>query len=259
MRNLKKFNSQELYNAYILTDDAVSPAIMLNDNNKSLHYYKKQDIPLKYKPLQYIRSTQTGGQYIDTGIGLYDTNPINFKIDMNFMMYGHGKTGQQQSTMLCASQESSPYPGLNIRTSANTNYYIECVYKEAQHYEDEVTNSGKYCCAIYDVNGTRVYTHGTSWKDARNYLLHFEREFNFSASQSHNITTSLFCSKNGSGDPWRFLNARLDYCKLYKNGVIVRDFVPCLNPEGIAGLYDKVTKQFYKSQGTEEFVAGPSI
>ena len=60
MRNLKKFNSQESYNAYILTDDAVSPAIMLNDNNKSLHYYKKQDIPLKYKPLQYISSTKTG-------------------------------------------------------------------------------------------------------------------------------------------------------------------------------------------------------
>ena len=40
------------------------------------------------------------------------------------------------------------------------------------------------------------------------------------------------------------------YLKVYDNDTLVRDFVPALNSNNQAGLYDKVTKQFYLPIGT---------
>ena len=40
------------------------------------------------------------------------------------------------------------------------------------------------------------------------------------------------------------------YLKVYDNDTLVRDFVPALNSDNKAGLYDKVTKQFYLPSGT---------
>ena len=39
----------------------------------------------------------------------------------------------------------------------------------------------------------------------------------------------------------------------------VRDFIPCINPSGVVGLYDLVGKQFYGNAGTGTFTAGPII
>ena len=40
------------------------------------------------------------------------------------------------------------------------------------------------------------------------------------------------------------------YLKVYDNDTLVRDFVPALNSDNKAGLYDKVTKEFYLPIGT---------
>lgn len=72
-------------------------------------YYNKEDDTLLYNngfiPLEYIRSTADGGQYILLK-KLYNTSPINFRLDTNFMIYGHGKTGAVQSTYFTAVDES---------------------------------------------------------------------------------------------------------------------------------------------------------
>ena len=48
-------------------------------------------------------------------------------------------------------------------------------------------------------------------------------------------------------------------CQIYDNGTLIRDFAPCVNPQGEVGLYDKVNKRFYRNEGTGLFRAGPSI
>lgn len=40
-------------------------------------------------------------------------------------------------------------------------------------------------------------------------------------------------------------------------GTAVRDFVPCKNSDGAAGLYDTVNGKFYGNAGTGSFTAGP--
>lgn len=45
-------------------------------------------------------------------------------------------------------------------------------------------------------------------------------------------------------------------CKIYKNGVLVRDYVPCKTPSNEIGLYDLATKEFYGNAGTGAFIGG---
>lgn len=52
---------------------------------------------------------------------------------------------------------------------------------------------------------------------------------------------------------------KLYSCKIYDNGTLVRDYVPCINQSGVAGLYDQVNGQFYSNAGTGSFIAGPEV
>lgn len=52
---------------------------------------------------------------------------------------------------------------------------------------------------------------------------------------------------------------RLYSCKIYDNGTLVRDYVPCLNPSGVAGLYDLVNGKFYGNAGTGTFAVGRRV
>ena len=258
MKHLKLFDNQNKLETYDKSK-WISPHIYLDKQDKTLSYEQK------YIRVEYIRSTQTGGQYIDLGTCLFDTSPINLEIDMNWMLYGHGKTGTQQSTMLCASKEASPWPGMNIRAISDNSGNVQCAIKEDQHKDWCYKTSKAYETYMYSADWDPVAGTGQIIRsayvnlDARNILQHFDLEFNFSDSQLHNVTTILFCSKDSSGTPWRFINARLDYLKLYKSGVLIHNLVPVVNTNNIAGLYDIVNRKFLRSQGDEDFVAGPKL
>lgn len=43
-------------------------------------------------------------------------------------------------------------------------------------------------------------------------------------------------------------------CKIYDNGTIVRDMIPCYNPDDEAGMYDRVNNVFYGNIGDDEFI-----
>lgn len=47
--------------------------------------------------------------------------------------------------------------------------------------------------------------------------------------------------------------------KMWDNGVIVRDFVPCKNNNGVYGMYDLANDAFYQNAGTGTFAAGEEI
>ncbi len=55
------------------------------------------------------------------------------------------------------------------------------------------------------------------------------------------------------------ISGRLYSCKIYSDEQLVRDFIPCINPDGIIGLYDLEHSIFYENAGTGNFVSGPEI
>ena len=46
---------------------------------------------------------------------------------------------------------------------------------------------------------------------------------------------------------------KLYYCKIYEDDVIVRDFVPALDSNNVACLYDRVSQTFFYNAGTGTF------
>lgn len=62
---------------------------------------------------------------------------------------------------------------------------------------------------------------------------------------------------NSGGTPSSYGMIGMIYsCQIYDNDVLVRDFIPCVNPSGVAGLYDSVNDVFYENAGTGTFTAG---
>lgn len=55
------------------------------------------------------------------------------------------------------------------------------------------------------------------------------------------------------------ISGRLYSCKIYSDGQLVRDFIPCINPDGEIGIYDAANGQFYENSGTGVFIGGPEI
>lgn len=76
---------------------------------------------------------------------------------------------------------------------------------------------------------------------------------------SCNYPMALFGVNSGGVIDNRRVSMRLYSCKIYDNGALVRDFLPCSNPSGAVGLYDLANGAFYANAGTGVFTAGPEI
>ncbi len=74
------------------------------------------------------------------------------------------------------------------------------------------------------------------------------------------VPLSLFAmNNNGTGGYSPHSGMKLYSCQIYDNGVLVRDFIPCKNASGVAGLYDVVGGKFYGNAGSGSFTAGADV
>lgn len=71
-----------------------------------------------------------------------------------------------------------------------------------------------------------------------------------SKANSVNTGRSLYVfARNNNGAPDAYSASRLYFLKIWQDGALVRDFRPCLK-NGVAGLYDEVSKRIFYSLGT---------
>lgn len=99
-----------------------------------------------------------------------------------------------------------------------------------------------------------------------NTLYVFDQNKNVCTIESTTITnteatfTSLYSMSlfgvNEGGTQSYLSSMLLRSCKIYDNGTLIRDYVPCRNPSGTIGLYDLVTQQFFDNVGTGTFIGG---
>lgn len=64
----------------------------------------------------------------------------------------------------------------------------------------------------------------------------------------------LFGCNTAGSHTLKAIGVRIYSCQMYENDVLVRDFWPCIAPDGTACLYDKVSRQYFENAGTGEFV-----
>lgn len=188
-------------------------------------------LPEGYTELAYIQST--GEQYVDSGIIPNQDTRVYAECVLPI------STGSTQALFGCRVSSSSRQfqfvtQGGYYRTDYNTtiNNFTENSYGEAKFYVDKNKN-------LTDVNG------------------------DYSVSQTYGAFTcpgNLYIfATNNNGAVYAKSFVTLYTLKIYDNGVLARDFVPCISPTGSVGLYDLIGGQFYGNSGTGKFLAGPAI
>ena len=182
---------------------------------------KPSGLPSGYTKLAYIEST--GAQYIDTG----------FKPNNN-------------TRVVLSAYNTSTSSGWTYGTwaSATSNQFgFNCVASYGFRY-----GSGKAELADFPIGDIEIDQNKNAY--SLNGKTGTISEQTFSCS----YTMYLFAiNATGTVSSGRFIG-RIKKCQIYDNGTLVRDCVPCVDPSGNIGLYDRAGKKFYGNEGTGVFI-----
>lgn len=197
----------------------------------------KVELPSGYTQIEYLASS--GTQYIKTGWKFGYNNYTSARVVADAIIYPVSNTwsvtGIGGSTCFyygCTSGSNAIYYG-NGKLDVSSGAYFR----------------GKR--ATWDLN----------LKDARFIVkdtdgIIVDKAITVDIPGDESVQFMLFGYYHASMSTTICHSERLYGLKLYENNELVRDFVPCLNPNNEAGLYDLVTKSFYANAGSGEFLIG---
>lgn len=208
-----------------ITNEAGGKSVYINSEVPKL--------PEGFTRLQYIQSS--GTQYVDTGF----TPDSNTKVVMDAQSVGINTADTVQAFFGARSGSSFRFYAGWHRTS--NLYYIFYNNTSATAASTQLTDR---LVVQMDKN---VLTVGPTINVSVAYA-------NFACSNN----MYLF-AMNMDGAVDLFSVIRVYACKIYDNGTLVRDYVPCLDASGVAGLYDFVNGVFYADAAGGAFVAGPVV
>lgn len=184
-------------------------------------------LPGGYVQVDHVEST--GEQYFDTGIVPNQ--------DTRVTMAYHAKAKSTSHRVLFGSRAGTSSKAFAVWLSSNgVNPQYGSVAYNTKTYDIDYA---KY--VVYDINKNEVTIDGTTKT--------FSAE-TFSAG--HNLF--LLAINNGGTIDERMAVGHLYWCKIYQGGVLVRDYVPCVQG-GVVGLYDLVNCIFCVP-ATGELIAG---
>lgn len=184
-------------------------------------------LPDNYTQLEYIQSS--GTQYINTGFKPnQDTRVVtttDWPITGTSWLYGGRTGGSSNAVGFLQANEAYRFDyanSVNVLSPKPTGKFTIDTNKN-QCYIDGV------------LSATATYT-----------------------TFSSPVSMYLF-NNNNNGTAGTGASAKIYNYIIYDNGNLVRNFVPCKNPDGVVGLYDSVNSQFYQNAGTGSFTAGPEV
>lgn len=205
--------------------------------NKPLRRASK--LPYGYTELEHIRGT--GTQYIDIGRKMYNNSELELCFSFEEM---------QQDCSIFGSRTSSTTNNFEIASTAT----VYPIYLDFGHfntsraiYNNAVINTkyictiSKYLRAVYDENHTLLVSNTTL----------------ISANNTTPSNARIFDTVGGYSA--NKLKGKVYYCKIWENGVLIRDMIPCKNSSNVVGMYDTVNDVFYTNAGTGSFVAGAEV
>lgn len=173
-------------------------------------------------PIQYIQAT--GTQYIDTGISVNN----NVDIEVSF------KCNTTSPDWMRVWGSLDGYEMMTEETN-NTLWRFNSSITSRQIDARNLFRVVKYIGS----NG-EVYLDGT--------LLSTEPR-----SGNHSNMIWLFRGYD------RYSSVYLAYCKMWRNGTLVRDYIPVKDQNNVVCLYDKISETYFYNRGSGTFIAGPEI
>lgn len=194
-------------------------------------------LPKGYLPADYI---QGNGGYIDTGVEA--ASPI--KVNIRFLAPQNG----DYSLLGARKGNIRLYPAHIYNNALNIGY--SALYRvDAGDYNKflDVTSELRNGLQSCSIGGTTKYTSQVSNDVALGLNLYL-----------------FACNLNGTANYFAPAATKIGRCQIYTSGVthsgytyleMIRDFIPCINPDGIAGFYDVVQQRFYGSANNNAFTA----
>lgn len=246
MKNLKKFNTQQEFNVYKNSDNYILPNVsLINDINKLVSYKQR------YTKLQYIASTQTGGQYISLGNELQQLLKPNdtVRIELKYFFQGNGKDNNNQSTIMSVGGQTYGYYLRRFNNIAQCNG----------------TNNFNNNVGVSDINLSQNYrtiqeiTMGFTMKSTYNPNATMEINFNMCKFRISPTTFFVSYTRNNDYDTdnviMRYGEAKIYWCKIKVNDKLIYDLIPMIdNQTNQIGLYCNVHNCLYAGQGDESLV-----
>lgn len=186
-------------------------------------------LPAGYTAVAYIQSS--GTQYVDTG---FKPTTENMKVCLDFEWISKGSTtlyGTQQTSGSSFSITAYNQPAFYVGTSQGLR--PQTTVTGVRYQLDAHANNGEFTVSL---NGT-------------------VESVEYSGTILKMLPLSLF-GNNINGTTQQLSSLKIYSCQIYDNGVLIRDYVPCINADNAVGLYDLVNGQFYGNAGTWTFAAG---
>lgn len=87
----------------------------------------------------------------------------------------------------------------------------------------------------------------------------FIDDHNYSIYKGSQMTGILAWFARSPGGLSSSMLAKMYSARIYDAGVLLFDFVPCINPGGTVGLYELVNGKFYTDAGKGTLTAGPAV
>lgn len=188
-------------------------------------------LPSGYQQVEYIEST--GPAYIDTGI-IPNTNT---KIDISFNTFIKGNYG-----VIFGGEDSYMSNAFHLyNSSGNFDIGFGAKYSATQVTYDTYT---KYIF-VMDKSGFKL--NDTTGTFSTNTISTTYSIYLFAVHRATNVIDSN-------------AQKRIYYCKIYDNGTLVRDMIPCYKTsDSTIGMYDLVNNVFYTNVGTGTFTKGNDV
>ena len=190
-----------------------------------------------YTPLTCIIGT--GTQYINT---LYKFTDNTHKHRF-IMRYAKTGTSVNNAAHIFGSSTSSDTFWFNGYTDKNYSYSTQCYIGAT----GRIVWIYDYTLAIMNLdftlqnNTTILVINGTTTTP------------NYSSTIVSGANIFLFASSRGANVSNQKARMKLYYCKIYENDILIRDFIPVLDSNNVACLYDLVSQTFFYNAGTGTF------
>lgn len=186
------------------------------------------------KFVDYIEST--GTQYIDTNVIPNNTTKVVFDMQMIDTTY---------------SDEWQPLFGSRTSSSSNDRFIVW----RAGSFQHLAQMYGSFPSSLTAISISENLLDRTVITLDRDKLYCDSTLVASSSELSFNGTYSMFLftqNTGGAADDRKPL-LKLYGCQIYNNDILIRDFKPCIDKDGIYCLYDLVERKFYYNKGTGEF------
>ena len=194
-------------------------------------------LPLGYTLLSYIEANVA--QYIDTGFSPDGNTRVDYKVETT-----------------AGDFDASPLIGARVGSS-NTARFFPIAYNNVNG--ECRTAFGSKSSVISNVTAGTVFTgsfdpiNSVSTINGTDYDIS-----NASFQKTENYNLYLFATPGYSGNLY-LSHGKIYYCRIYNNGTLARNFIPCKDTSNVVGMYDTVGKRFYGSETSTPLVAGEEI